>query len=99
MNGRDGYVREGRACQSPFKQLARGDVMTKRLIRVVGVLILPLTVVISLSLEGYAWASSPTEQLRAYTDQVMKTLENPTLTALARLEAVRTLADHASDVT
>jgi phospholipid transport system substrate-binding protein len=74
--------------------------MTKRLINwVVGVLILPLTVVMSLSLEGYAWASSPTEQLRAYTDQVMKALENPTLTAAARLEAVRKLADQAFDVT
>jgi phospholipid transport system substrate-binding protein len=58
--------------------------MTKRLINwVVGVLILPLTVVISLSLEEYAWASSPTEQLRGYTDQVMKALENPTLSASA----------------
>ena len=52
---------------------------------------LALTVVVTLSLAGYAWASSPTEQLRAYTDQVMKALENPTLTASARLEAVRAL--------
>ena len=60
---------------------------------------LALTVVITLSLEGYAWASSPTEQLRAYTDQVMKALESPTLTASARLEAVRTIAGEAFDVT
>jgi len=60
---------------------------------------LALTVVITLSLVGYAWASSPTEQLRAYTDQVMKALENPTLTAPARLEAVRTVAGQAFDVT
>src|SRR4029450_2970025 len=49
---------------------------------------LALMVVITLSLGGYAWASSPTEQLRAYTDQVMKALENPPLTASERLEAV-----------
>jgi phospholipid transport system substrate-binding protein len=60
---------------------------------------LALMVVITLSLGGYAWASSPTEQLRAYTDQVMKALENPTLTASARLEAVRTVAGEAFDVT
>lgn len=29
---------------------------------------LVLVVVISLGLGGYAWASSPTEELRAYTD-------------------------------
>lgn len=58
-----------------------------------------LAVVITLSLGGYAWASSPTEQLRAYTDQVMKALEDPTLTASARLEAVRTVAGEAFDVT
>jgi hypothetical protein len=60
---------------------------------------LALTVVIALSLGGSAWASSPTEQLRAYTDQVMKALENPMLTASARLEAVRTVAGQAFDVT
>ena len=60
---------------------------------------LALTVVVTLSLGGYAWASSPTEQLRAYTDQVMKALENPALTASARLEAVRTVAGEAFDVT
>jgi phospholipid transport system substrate-binding protein len=60
---------------------------------------LALMVVITLSLGGDAWASSPTEQLRAYTDQVMKALENPTLTAAARLEAVRTVAGEAFDVT
>jgi len=60
---------------------------------------LALTMVVTLSLGGSAWASSPTEQLRAYTDQVMKALENPTLTASARLEAVRTVAGEAFDVT
>ena len=60
---------------------------------------LALTVVITLSLGGYAWAGSPTEQLRGYTDQVMKALENPTLTASARLDAVRTVAGQAFDVT
>ena len=60
---------------------------------------LALAVVVTLSLGGYAWASSPTEQLRAYTDQVMKALENPALTASARLDAVRTVAGEAFDVT
>ena len=60
---------------------------------------LALTVVITLSLGGYAWAGAPTEQLRAYTDEVMRALENPTLTAAARLEAVRAVADQAFDVT
>ena len=60
---------------------------------------LALMVVLTLSFGGYAWANSPTEQLRAYTDQVMKALENPTLTASARLEAVRTVAGEAFDVT
>jgi phospholipid transport system substrate-binding protein len=60
---------------------------------------LALTVVITLSLGGYAWASSPTEQLRAYTDHVTKAFENPTLTAAARLAAVRTVAGQAFDVT
>ena len=60
---------------------------------------LALSVVITLSVGGHAWASSPTEQLRAYTDQVMKALENPTLTASARLEAVRAVAGEAFDVT
>lgn len=60
---------------------------------------LALTVVITLSLGGYAWAGAPTEQLRAYTDGVMKALENPVLTAAARLEAVRAVADQAFDVT
>jgi len=60
---------------------------------------LVLTMVITLSFGTYAWASSPTEQLRAYTDQVIKTLENPTLTGSARLEAVRTVAGQVFDVT
>ncbi len=60
---------------------------------------LALTVVMTLSLGGYAWAGPPTEQLHAYTDQVMKTLQNPALTAEARLAAVRTVADQAFDLT
>ena len=60
---------------------------------------LALMVVLTLSFGGYAWANSPTEQLRAYTDQVMKALEDPTLTASARLEAVRAVAGEAFDVT
>jgi phospholipid transport system substrate-binding protein len=57
-----------------------------------------LTLALVLGLGGQAWASSPTEQLRAYTDQVMKVLESRTMTAPARLEAVRAVASEAFDV-
>ena len=60
---------------------------------------LVMTVVMTLILGGHAWAGSPTDELRAYTDQVMKTLQNPALTAAARLETVRTVAGQAFDVT
>jgi phospholipid transport system substrate-binding protein len=57
-----------------------------------------LTIAVLLGLAGQAWASSPTEQLRAYTDQVMKVLESRTMTAPERLEAVRAVASDAFDV-
>ena len=61
--------------------------------------VIPLIAVLVLAPGPEAWAGAPTEQLRAYTDQVMKALENPALTASARLEAVRTVAGEAFDVT
>ncbi len=59
---------------------------------------LALTAGIALGLWGSAWAGPPTEQLRAYTDQVIKVLDKPSLTASERLEAVRKVADEAFDV-
>ena len=53
---------------------------------------------VALGLGGPAWASSPTEQLRAYTDRVMEVLESRTMTAPERLEAVRAVASEAFDV-
>lgn len=57
-----------------------------------------LTLALVLGLGGQAWAGSPTEQLRFYTDQVMKVLESRTMTAPERLEAVRAVASEAFDV-
>jgi phospholipid transport system substrate-binding protein len=56
------------------------------------------TIALVLGLWGQAWASSPTEQLRVYTDQVMKVLESRTMAAPERLEAVRAVASEAFDV-
>ena len=44
-----------------------------------------------------AWAGAPTDQVRAYTDQVQKVLENSALTPPQRREAVRSLAAEAFD--
>lgn len=57
-----------------------------------------LTVAVVLGLGGPAWAGSPTEQLRTYTEQVMKVLENRALTAPERLTAVRAVANEVFDV-
>jgi phospholipid transport system substrate-binding protein len=46
-----------------------------------------------------AWAGVPTDQVRGYTDQVLKVLENPALTPPQRREAVRSLASEAFDTT
>ncbi len=61
-------------------------------------LVIPLIVVIALSIGPYAWAGPPTEQLRAYTDQVLKVLENPAVTLPERRAAVGTLAAEAFEV-
>jgi phospholipid transport system substrate-binding protein len=60
--------------------------------------LLVLAVAGVLGLGGPAWAGAPTDQLRRYTDQVMKVLENPALTAPERLTAVRTVATEVFDV-
>jgi phospholipid transport system substrate-binding protein len=55
-------------------------------------------VALVLGLGGPAWAGSPTEQLRAYTDRVMEVLENRAMTSPERVAAVRAVASEAFDV-
>lgn len=57
-----------------------------------------LAVALVLGLGSPTWASSPTEQLRAYTDRVMEVLESRTMTPPERLKAVRAVASEAFDV-
>ena len=61
--------------------------------------LLPLVAVLVLGLASDSWAGQPTEQLRAYTDQVLKVLQNPALSLPERREAVRHLAEQVFDVT
>ena len=61
-------------------------------------LLIPVFVGSVLSLAAYAWAASPTDQLRAYTDQVLKVLENPALTFPERRTAVQKIAGEVFDV-
>jgi len=45
-----------------------------------------------------AWAGAPTDQLREYSDEILKVLENPGLSLPQRREAVRQLAAEVFDV-
>jgi len=45
-----------------------------------------------------AWAGSPTEDLRQYTDRVLQIVRDPALDSRGRREAVRNVADTAFDV-
>jgi phospholipid transport system substrate-binding protein len=47
---------------------------------------------------GVAWAGAPTEQVRQYTDQVVKILENPDLRSADKRAAVRKVAIEIFDV-
>jgi phospholipid transport system substrate-binding protein len=47
---------------------------------------------------GVAWAGAPTEQVRQYTDQVVKILENPELRSADKRAAVRKAAIEIFDV-
>ena len=47
---------------------------------------------------GVAWAGAPTEQVRQYTDQVVKILENPELRSVDKRAAVRKVAVEIFDV-
>jgi phospholipid transport system substrate-binding protein len=68
-----------------------GDMIWRRLI--------PLIAVLVLAPGPDAWAGPPTDQLRTYTDQVLKILQNPSMTLPDRREAVRHLAEQVFDVT
>ena len=61
--------------------------------------VIPLIAVLVLAPGPEAWAGAPTEQLRTYTDQVLKILQNPSMTLADRREAVRNLAEQVFDVT
>jgi phospholipid transport system substrate-binding protein len=58
----------------------------------------PLLAVLVLGLASGAWAGAPTDQLRTYTDQVLKVLQNPALTLPQRREAVKHLAEDVFEV-
>ncbi len=60
---------------------------------------IPLIAALVLGLGSDACAGQPTEQLRTYTDQVLKILKNPAMTLPERREAVRHLAEEVFDVT
>ena len=60
--------------------------------------LIPLLAALVLGLAPDAWAGAPTDQLRTYTDQVLKILKNPTMTLTERREAVRHLAEEVFDV-
>jgi phospholipid transport system substrate-binding protein len=64
-------------------------------------LILAVTVTAALALGpvARAEAATPTEELRQYTDRVLKVLQDPALTPQARRAAVRDLAIEVFDVT
>jgi phospholipid transport system substrate-binding protein len=57
-----------------------------------------LIVALALSAATYAWAGPPTDQVRAYTDQVVKVLQSPALTLPERRAAVAHIATEAFDV-
>ena len=60
--------------------------------------LIPLIAVLVLGLVSEAWAGQPTDQLRAYTDQVLKVLKDPGLSLPERREAVKHLAEEAFEV-
>jgi phospholipid transport system substrate-binding protein len=55
-------------------------------------------VLASLAILGPAWAGAPTEQVRRYTDQVVRILENPELKSADKRAAVRKVANQVFDV-
>jgi phospholipid transport system substrate-binding protein len=59
---------------------------------------IPLIVALVLGTATCTWAASPTDQVRAYTDQVVKVLQSPALTLPERRAAVAHIANEAFDV-
>ena len=64
----------------------------------IGQRVIPLVAALVLGLGSAAWAGQPTEQLRTYTDEVLKVLQNPALTLPERREAVKHLAEGVFEV-
>jgi len=64
----------------------------------IGHRLIPLLAVLVLGLASDGWAGQPTDQLRTYTDQVLKVLKDPALSLPERREAVKHLAEEVFDV-
>jgi len=64
----------------------------------IGHRLIALVAALVLGLAPDAWAGPPTDQLRTYTDEVLKVLQNPALTLPERREAVKHLAEEAFEV-
>jgi len=60
--------------------------------------LIPLIAVLVLGFVSNAWPGQPTDQLRAYTDQVLKVLQNPVLSLPDRREAIKHLAEEVFEV-
>lgn len=58
-------------------------------------ILLAVALVLGLGTDG--WAGAPTDQLRTYTDQILKVLENPGLSLPEKRAAVRKLASEVFD--
>jgi phospholipid transport system substrate-binding protein len=59
--------------------------------------IMMLAVALVLGVATSGWAGAPTDQLRSYTDQILKVLENPSLSLPEKRAQVRKLASDAFD--
>jgi len=60
---------------------------------------IPLAVALVFGVGTNSWAGAPTDQLRTYTDQILKVLENPGLSLPEKRAAVRKLASEVFDTT
>ena len=84
---------QGRKRFAPHQQLEkhdRGSMHTS--VRIL------LIVVLVLSAGAYSWAGPPTDQVRAYTEDVTTVLQSPTLTLLERRAAIGHIGGEALDV-
>src|SRR6266516_4391984 len=61
--------------------------------------LIPLLAVLLVAPASPVWSGPATDRRRTYTDQVLKILQNPSLTLSERREAVRQLAEEVFDVT